>query len=584
MQPVLREVIDRYLKLHVETHTANGMLGDFLTQETDQLRSRLSQTEEELRRATLKAGIISLEDSKKAYSEQLTSIRRELLQAQADLAQRSAVLIELNRRFPTEPSADARETAVSPELYSQYQNAAQQVQLLQQTERDMLTQFTAENARVKEIRELLAKAIETRNALQAQNPKLAQIAASAQHGPEAAAIDSVVVATQITALEAKVKVLTQQLDEVRADAAKVEQMEGTIVELRRKKELEEANYRYYSANLEQSRINETLGNGRVSNISQIQAPSPPFSDRSRSNKTVGLLLGSGLFAGVVWAFLIELYFDRSVKRPVDIERSPRVPLFLAIPTLRKRQLRKASQLMLGSPNGSRPPLNGTNGSNGHNGHDVATTDSTHPLQPFHETLRDRLIGYFESINLTHKPKLVAVTGLGRDSGVSTTAAGLARSLSETGEGNVLLVDMNVGQGVAQQFLKGKEVCGLDEMLDARNSAHVDNKLYVVAENNSSDRLSRNMPQRFTKLVPKLKASDFDYIIFDMPPVSQISITPRLASFMDMVLIVAESEKTDRDLLQRATALLGESRAHLGIVLNKTRRYVPKRLHQDNLGN
>ena len=54
--------------------------------------------------------------------------------------------------------------------------------------------------------------------------------------------------------------------------------------------------------------------------------------------------------------------------------------------------------------------------------------------------------------------------------------------------------------------------------------------------------------------------------------------------MDMVLMVIESEKTDRDLVQRATALLAQSKAHVGAVLNKSRTYVPKRLHQDYLGN
>jgi Mrp family chromosome partitioning ATPase len=54
--------------------------------------------------------------------------------------------------------------------------------------------------------------------------------------------------------------------------------------------------------------------------------------------------------------------------------------------------------------------------------------------------------------------------------------------------------------------------------------------------------------------------------------------------MDMVLMVVESEKTNRDLVQRATTLLSESRAHIGIVLNKTKRYVPAALYQDNLGN
>jgi Mrp family chromosome partitioning ATPase len=107
---------------------------------------------------------------------------------------------------------------------------------------------------------------------------------------------------------------------------------------------------------------------------------------------------------------------------------------------------------------------------------------------------------------------------------------------------------------------------------------------VVGQEPGGERLSRILPGRFNKLVPKLKASNFDYIIFDMPPVSQISITPRLAGFMDMVLLVLESEKTDRDLVQRATALLAESKAHVGAVLNKTKTYVPPKLHQDNLGN
>jgi hypothetical protein len=65
-----------------------------------------------------------------------------------------------------------------------------------------------------------------------------------------------------------------------------------------------------------------------------------------------------------------------------------------------------------------------------------------------------------------------------------------------------------------------------------------------------------LPKRFSHLVPMMKASDYDYIIFDMPPVSEISITPRLARFMDMVLLVVESEKTSRDAAARVSASAG----------------------------
>ena len=361
------------------------------------------------------------------------------------------------------------------------------------------------------------------------------------------------------------------------------------MELRRKKELEEENYRYYAARLEQSRINEALGTGKVSNISEIQSPSPPYVDAKKSLKLViGIGIG-GLALGLAWSLVIELYLDRSIRRPVDVERLLGVPLFLSIPVLgnkgRLRQLKAAAkdpvELL---ENGNGTELAAAGPTSAQFDAESTRTENSIVLHSFHETLRDRLISYFESVNLTHKPKLVAVTGLGRGAGVTTTAAGLASSLSETGEGNVLLVDMTAGQGSAQQFYRGNKVVGLEEILSTRDNAQVQDKLFVVAEEPGREKLSRILPQRFTKLVPKLKASNFDYIIFDMPPVSQISITPRLAGFMDMVLMVIESEKTDRDLVQHATALLAKSNAHVGAVLNKARNYVPTALHQEYLDN
>jgi len=111
-------------------------------------------------------------------------------------------------------------------------------------------------------------------------------------------------------------------------------------------------------------------------------------------------------------------------------------------------------------------------------------------------------------------------------------------------------------------------------------------LYVVSESKNGDarasqgKLARILPKRFTNLMPKLKASDYDYIIFDMPPINQLSVTPRIAKFMDIVLLVIESEKTDRDVVKRAVALLAESKPNLGAVLNKRCSYVPKILQQD----
>lgn len=582
---ILKEVIERYLKLHVETHRAVGMLGDSLAQEAEILRSRLNQTDDDLRKALSKSGITSLDSAKEEIGQRMIATRREISNYQAELAGRIAVFEDVRNRRPAAVNAPADKSAAEPEpeipmaVFEEVKIASNRFNQLQAREQELLLLYLPESTRVKEARALRVEAEATLQKFREQYPaltKIKTIANNAPGGPDAEAAEAATAWLQITAYQAKIKELDSQLVKLKSDAAKLDLAEGNIQELRRKKEIEEANYRYYAANVEQARISQTLGNGKVSNITQIQSPSPAF--RSQMNmKKVGISAAAGIIAGLLWAFLIELYLDRSIRRPTDLHKMLRVPLFLSIPRLKTSTMKKSLAASSGS-------LALTAGNGAHQLGDNPAGDTTdpspaRPLQLFHETLRDRLISYFESKNLTHKPKLVAVTGLSGSAGVTTTAAGLARSLSETGEGNVLLVDMTVGQGAAHQFIKGREACGLDELLEARTQAHVHENLYVVAESSNSERLSRSLPQRFSKLVPKLKASDFDYIIFDMPTVNQLSITPRLAGYMDMVLLVVESEKTDRDVLQGACALLAESKAHVGIVLNKTRNYVPTRLQQ-----
>src|ERR1039457_2121002 len=92
----------------------------------------------------------------------------------------------------------------------------------------------------------------------------------------------------------------------------------------------------------------------------------------------------------------------------------------------------------------------------------------------------------------------------------------------------------------------------------------------------------NLPKQIMALMPKFKASECDDIIFDMPPVSQTSVTARLSGLMDMVLLVIESEKTNQDVVKDVILLLAESNPAVGTVLNKSRNYVPARLHQECL--
>jgi uncharacterized protein involved in exopolysaccharide biosynthesis/Mrp family chromosome partitioning ATPase len=592
VQPVLTGLIDSYLKKHAEIHQALGAVDDLLSQETDQLRTQLAQTEEELRQARSKAGVISLEDSQKNYADQIAKIRQEIFDAEAELAEHQAMLKAITLPSPPAGEPTNPEPAVAALPVDEYRCISTRVDELWKKEQELSNQFTDENTLIKGIREQIAEAEQSKQKLEEKYPALTRLGVSAANPVSQRSGNSLSVATettQVLAIQAKIKVLNDQLGQLRKEASNADQMDATISELQRKKRLDESNYQYFSSSLEQARIDEAVNHGKLSNISKIQAPTPPYRARAGLAKAMAIIVVGGVILGLGWAFLQELCFDRSVKRPIDVQTKLRLPLMLTIPDVRRDGHRRLAK----APGPKRPALKaaGDNASPATVvgavegvGQELEIGGAKQSLRPFYEGLRDRLAMYFEVRGITHKPKLVAVTSAGRGAGVTSTAAGLAATLSETGDGNVLLVDMNQEQGAAQQFCQGRPVAKLEEALYRKDNALVQDKLYVAteAEEAKGSKLPRVLPKRFTSLVPKLKVSDYDYIIFDMPAITQTSVTPRLAGFMDMVLLVIESEKTNRGAVQQSCALLAESKANVSAVLNKTRTYVPPRLHQEFL--
>jgi Mrp family chromosome partitioning ATPase len=108
---------------------------------------------------------------------------------------------------------------------------------------------------------------------------------------------------------------------------------------------------------------------------------------------------------------------------------------------------------------------------------------------------------------------------------------------------------------------------------------VQENLYVATAN-GHDRKIGALAKQLSTLVPRFKASDYDFIIFDMPRVSTTSTSVRLGAMMDLVLLVVESEKAPRRAVKQAHALLADTGVDTQIVVNKVRNYVPARLSGD----
>jgi polysaccharide biosynthesis transport protein len=324
----------------------------------------------------------------------------------------------------------------------------------------------------------------------------------------------------LAGLESKVNALKGRMTDLQARVKSIQEVAPQIEELQRKAEVEEGNYKHSEASLEKARIDETLDPSRMPNISVVQTPSPATRGKRSTEKLVMALAGGGLAAGIAIALLIEMFLDRTVKRSLEIENRLHIPLLLSIPFLNPNR----PQLRLGNGGDS-------DGVDQGNGQSVVVVRRSDLLKPFCEAIRDRLGLFFQVNNMTYKPKLVAVTGLAGNAGASSIAAGLADALEEASEGKVLLVDKLVS------------------------------------------------PKGFYNALAEFKRSDLDYVVFDMPSLSDTSATLPLAGFMDTVLLVVEAEKSNRNAVKRAYAQLA-SKTKVSVILNKSRSYGPKWLADD----
>src|SRR5664280_2487530 len=592
----LGAIIHVYYKKHSEAHQPMGMFGDFLGQETKRLQDQLTETEQQLRSAKIKAGIFSPGvtsqiDAAKACSDQISRIRMDLFNAEAELASHQALIDQPGDNLPAATVAtNTMQPPVPPDILREYRNTCARLDGFTRRAQELLFSFTDTNAYVVEVQEQVSELQKAKDKLEQLYPALASMGMPQSFaGPLAASFYPYnTELMQAKALKSKIKLLNTQLNQRQAEAIKLDEMQMTISDLERKKEIQEADLKYFSANLEHATIDEELGTSKAPNISIIDPPTPAVKARSKAfKKQLAMVAAAPICAGLALAFLIELFLDTSVKRPSDVSAKLHLPLFMSIPKIRTNgrvrfpALEDKNRLRLNEANGKA----GTGASPGNGRMEVGPWEANHPLRRFYEGLRDRLIIYFEVSKLVHKPKLVAVTSCGPGAGVTSMAAGLAATLSETGDGKVLYVDMNPEQqGASQMFYKGKPGCGLEDalQLETKENAMVQENLYAAAAQTQAGALERILPKQFTQMVPRFRASDYDYIIFDMPPITQTSVTPRLACLMDMVLLVIESEKTRQEVVQHASSLLAHSSASVGVVLNKTKTYVPSRLHQELL--
>jgi polysaccharide biosynthesis transport protein len=578
----LEQIIEAYRRKHIKVHRATEAYDDLQT-EADNLRTRLTQTELDLKEEKKLAQVISLEDAKEEIGLQLSALRTAIFSAEAELAERRAELALYEKR-PAQNSGLASSTnasstnvvsAVSEEALKQHRSLSFKLAELQKRELELLSGPYAETSRsVTQVREHIK---ETQNAIAALGINPADISTPAlstqflESGVPP--FDLAAARARVDGLEARVEELKRQRAEVQDQAKRIENSEDKILVLERQKQFQEAKLRTFESNLDKARLDRALDSSKITNISVVEVPTPAGRDMMKLYKMMAMALFGMIGAGIALAFVTEMFLDGSVKRAKDVELKSHIPLFVSIPQF--------------GTNGRSLKLSRKQLKNGHvqdatgliRKGEIVPWESADPMFEYYEALRDRVVMSYDGD--PRKPKIVAVTSCNKGAGTTRVSTGLAAALSRDVQRHVLYIGLEKNKVAVTAFYKGRPKAEFSpENSENTNSNELlPPDLYTLSKVGHRPE-GTSIVQTFCDMIPRLRTSDYDYIIFDLPPVTETSGSLRLASQMERTLLVIESEETQKGKVDRVRELLSESDSRLFAVLNKTKSYGPAFLNGD----
>lgn len=602
---VLTQIIQTYFKKHLELHR-NTEAFALVSKQTDEARSNLRQTEQEINQLKEKSKVLTIEETMKEFESRRQATRKNEMEAESQLAEQAAKVAALQRSQASQPdrmvNADPLATPEGPGSANpptikglederqhsvaadEYYNLAARLALLQQKRNELLITRKPGDPMLASLDQQISQVSKRGLDLVEQFPDLARKRASAQSGRSSSPVLSLEEEKTLeSGLKAKLDSIKAQSKNLETEVTRISSLGFQLQDLERRRQLQEEKYRYFQLSLEKAHLDETLDPNKIPNIKIMQSPTPPIkSIDSKAMKLVLAIAFSGLGMGLALAFLIEMVIDRRVSRPIEISTRLQLPLMLSIPYIRSND--GIAKLVGGYP-ALEPPADGgelilTSASRRH---EIKSADQSgeHFIAPYVAAIHDRITFNFQVNNINHKPKLVALTGLSGGAGTSTIAAGLAKAFAENGERKVLLVDLNADSGGSQghpadSLFKAVELSRTERFrLAPRN-------LYFASASTRRDSKDSHAlaPTALHEIMPHLVASDFDYIIFDMPPIGPTSPTLTMAGFMDKVLLVLDGDNTTREHLSWGYMELEKAKADVSCIFNKARSHAPRWVQGD----
>lgn len=200
---------------------------------------------------------------------------------------------------------------------------------------------------------------------------------------------------------------------------------------------------------------------------------------------------------------------------------------------------------------------------------VAVSDPKSPISEQYKTIRTNI--QYSSVD--QEIKAIMVTSSGPAEGKSTTVANLAIVFAQLGK-KVLLVDADLRKPTVHHTFSVNNLFGFTTVLTKQRTLEKSvietevKDLFILTSGpippNPAELLSSKSMEQFIEDAK----NEFDYILFDTPPLLAVADPQILANQVDGAILVVFSEKTEIDQAKKAKELLENAQGKLlGVVLN-----------------
>jgi len=393
---------------------------------------------------------------------------------------------------------------------------------------------------------------------------------------------------QMTGFEHREKLAASKLDEFKKAHPDILEKEVELVRLEREARIHEKTYMVLTEKYEETLLLKEVSSQEFSIVDSALAPRHPIKPNKMRIITMGVVLG--MILGVTVALFLE-YMDDSVRRSEDVERLLGLPIIGSIP---KIHITNSRRLALPAADAEATQDLATFGAESRRskkrkreyekrmqilqGRLVTNVGSKSPVTESYRSL-------WTNIQFGHLDKPVdtaLLTSPGPGEGKSLTTANLALTIAQSGM-KVLVVDTDLRRPTVHRLFGCPKTPGLSELMagdlnnlkDFIRNTYADN-LYVLTCGDPPPNPVGILGSDKMKQLIEMAKSQFDFVLFDSPPLIAMADASVLASELDTTLLVLHAGKTKQQIANQAREMLERLNINIfGVILNNvdySRRY------------